>query len=123
MKNKDNVLSNLLSSGKKENVGQAERVVSGVAGGALVAYGLKAGGLLGATLSLLGAACCIAARPDIARCMKRQALTQPEKDVSVPLNVKRTRQIVCTSKNQLRLINRRLSFIVSGAILKICRNL
>jgi uncharacterized membrane protein len=54
MKNKDNVLSNLLSSGKKENVGQAERVVSGVAGGALVAYGLKAGGLLGATLSLLG---------------------------------------------------------------------
>ena len=54
MKNNDNVLSNLLSSGKKENVGQAERVVSGVAGGALVAYGLKAGGLLGATLSLLG---------------------------------------------------------------------
>lgn len=51
--NKDNVLNNFLSA-KNENVGQAERVVSGVAGGALVAYGLKAGGLFGAALSLVG---------------------------------------------------------------------
>ena len=54
MKNNDNVLSNLLSSDKKQNVGEAERIVSGVAGGALVAYGLKAGGLFGTALSLLG---------------------------------------------------------------------
>jgi uncharacterized membrane protein len=54
MNNNDNVLSNLLSSGKRQNVGEAERLVSGVAGGALVAYGLKAGGLMGAALSLLG---------------------------------------------------------------------
>lgn len=54
MKTKDNVLSNILTSSKKQNVGEAERVVSGVAGGALVAYGLKAGGLFGTALSLLG---------------------------------------------------------------------
>lgn len=53
MQNNDNALTKILS-GKNENVGQAERVVSGVAGGALVAYGLKAGGLLGAALSLVG---------------------------------------------------------------------
>ena len=53
MNNNDNALTKILS-GKKENVGEAERVVSGIAGGALVAYGLKAGGVMGAALSLLG---------------------------------------------------------------------
>lgn len=36
------------------NVGSNERIVSGLAGGALVAYGVKQGGLLGAGLCLIG---------------------------------------------------------------------
>ena len=42
------------STGPEQNVNNSERVVSGVAGGALIAYGFKHGGLLGMTLSLLG---------------------------------------------------------------------
>lgn len=37
-----------------KNVGDGERVVSGIAGGALVAYGLKQGGIGGTLLALLG---------------------------------------------------------------------
>jgi len=37
-----------------QNVGSAERTVSAVAGGALVAYGLKAGGVFGTAISLVG---------------------------------------------------------------------
>lgn len=46
-------LTNFLTDTSR-NVGDAERVASTVAGGALVAYGLKQGGLGGALISLLG---------------------------------------------------------------------
>lgn len=42
------------SRGSERNVNDPERVVSAVAGGALIAFGVKQGGLLGASLSLLG---------------------------------------------------------------------
>lgn len=42
------------SRGSKNNVADPERVVSAVAGGALIAFGVKHGGLLGMSLSLLG---------------------------------------------------------------------
>ena len=41
-------------SGLKQNVGDNERVVSAVAGGGLISYGLSKGGLFGAALSLIG---------------------------------------------------------------------
>lgn len=46
-------LTNFLTD-TSQNVGGAERVASTVAGGALVAYGLKQGGLGGAVMSLVG---------------------------------------------------------------------
>ena len=49
----ENSLAALLT-GNSQNVNNAERVASAVAGGALVAYGLKHGGMGGAILSLLG---------------------------------------------------------------------
>jgi uncharacterized membrane protein len=44
------------------NVSPTERVVSGVAGGALIAYGIKQGGTVGALLSVLGGGLACAAR-------------------------------------------------------------
>ncbi len=42
------------AGGLRRNVNNPERIASAVAGGALVAYGLKRGGMLGTTLSVLG---------------------------------------------------------------------
>ena len=53
MKNDNESMTKFLTD-TKQNVGSAERVVSGVAGGALVSYGLKTGGLFGTALSLVG---------------------------------------------------------------------
>jgi uncharacterized membrane protein len=53
MKNNDGSMTKFLAD-TKQNVGDAERVISGVAGGALITYGLKAGGLFGTALSLIG---------------------------------------------------------------------
>jgi len=53
MKNNNESITKYLTD-TKQNVGSAERVVSGVAGGALVSYGLKTGGLFGTALSLVG---------------------------------------------------------------------
>ena len=41
-------------AGQDQNINDPERIASAVAGGALVAFGLKQGGLLGTTLSVLG---------------------------------------------------------------------
>ena len=53
MKNNNESMTKFLAD-TKQNVGDAERIVSGVAGGALITYGLKAGGLFGTAISLLG---------------------------------------------------------------------
>ena len=54
MKHNNNEAMTKFLTDTKSNVGQAERIVSGVAGGALVTYGLKAGGVFGTALSLVG---------------------------------------------------------------------
>jgi uncharacterized membrane protein len=53
MKNNNESMTEFLTD-TKQNVGDAERIVSAVAGGALVSYGLKTGGLFGTALSLVG---------------------------------------------------------------------
>ncbi len=42
------------SGGPEQNVNNPERVVSSIAGGALIAFGIKQGGLLGTSVALLG---------------------------------------------------------------------
>lgn len=54
MKNNNNEAMTKFLTDKKQNVGDAERIVSGIAGGALVSYGIKAGGLFGTAISLVG---------------------------------------------------------------------
>src|SRR5688572_14688379 len=54
MQNQDLLEISQLSDGAELNVADPERVVSAVAGGALIAFGIKHGGWLGASLSLLG---------------------------------------------------------------------
>jgi len=53
MKNNNDSMTEFLTD-TKQNVGSAERIVSAVAGGTLVSYGLKAGGFFGTALSLVG---------------------------------------------------------------------
>src|SRR5215210_1713334 len=42
------------SGSSEQNINNPERIASAVAGGALVAYGINQGGILGTTLTLLG---------------------------------------------------------------------
>ena len=54
MQNQNLLQTSHRSGDPRQNVNSSERVVSTVAGGALIAFGVKQGGLLGASLSLLG---------------------------------------------------------------------
>ena len=46
----------------KQNVGDNERIVSAIAGGGLITYGISKGGLFGTTLSLLGGSLTVSRR-------------------------------------------------------------
>lgn len=64
------------------NVSPTERVVSGVAGGALIAYGIKQGGTVGALLSVLGGG--LALRGATGHCQVYDAMDVNTADATQP---------------------------------------
>lgn len=79
------------------NIGNSERIVSSIAGGAMIAYGLKQGGLVGAALSVLGGGLML--RGTTGHCELYKTLninTAAEKDSAAPYGKGRTGKIHVT---------------------------